>query len=264
LDIKERRKTMPDTIVMIHGMWVGGWFWNDFKQFFKSRGYECITPTLRYHDVEPNAPPHPDLGRTSLLDFAEDLETEIRNLEQPPILLGVSMGGLLAQILASRGLARILVLISSAAPSGIMALKLSVIRSFLSGFKTWGFWRKPMRQTFNEAAYSMMHLLSIDEQKNIYGKFGYESGRAASEIGFWIFDTKRATKVDESKVNCPVLVIACAEDRIVPPSISRKVAKKYEAVSTYKEFPDHAHWIAGVPGWQKIADYIAQWLTTVK
>ena len=96
---------MPDTMVMIHGMWVGGWFWNDFKQFFENKGYRCITPTLRYHDADPSAPPHPDLGRTSLLDYVEDLEREIRELGKPPILVGVSMGGLLAQILASRGLA---------------------------------------------------------------------------------------------------------------------------------------------------------------
>jgi pimeloyl-ACP methyl ester carboxylesterase len=124
----------------------------------------------------------------------------------------------------------------------------------------WGFWRNPMRQTFNEAVYSMLHLLSEKEQKEIYGHFVYESGRAAAEIGFWLFDPKKATYVDESKVTCPMLVIAGSEDRITPASVVKKVAYKYKAVSTYKKFPNHAHWVVGESGWKEIAKYIDAWL----
>ena len=62
---------------MIHGMWGGGWNWDNFKQFFEKKDYHCLTPTLRFHDVDPGAPPNPQLGTTSLLDYAEDLEKEI-------------------------------------------------------------------------------------------------------------------------------------------------------------------------------------------
>ena len=62
----------------------------------------------------------------------------------------------------------------------------------------------------------MLHLLPENEQKETYGKFVYESGRAAFEIGYWLLDSKNASKVDESKVTCPVLVVAGAEDRITP------------------------------------------------
>ena len=117
-----------------------------------------------------------------------------------------------------------------------------------------------MRQTFNEAVYSMLHLLPPSEQKETYDKFVYESGRAAFEIGYWIFDSEGASKVDETKVTCPVLVISGAEDRITPSSVVRQIAKKYKAFSTYKEFPNHAHWVVAEPGWQEIAEYIAGWL----
>ena len=96
---------------------------------------------MRYHDVNPDEPPHPLLGNISLLDYAEDLEREVRKFENPPILMGHSMGGLMAQILASRGLATALVLLTPASPHGIMALKPSVIKSFWSVMKKWGFWK---------------------------------------------------------------------------------------------------------------------------
>jgi pimeloyl-ACP methyl ester carboxylesterase len=251
---------MAETIVMIHGMWGSGWYWENFKDFFESKGYRCVIPTLRFHDMDPNAVPDPRLGTTSLLDYAEDLEKLIRELQVRPILMGHSMGGLLAQILGSRGLAKALVLLTPASPRGIIALKPSVIKSFWSGLTRWGFWRKPFRQTFDEAVYSMLNQMPSESWKSIYDQFVYESGRAAFEIGFWLFDSKGAARVDESKVTCPVLIIAGEKDRIVPVSITRKVAEKYKRVSTYKEFSDHSHWVIGEPGWQEIAEYIKEWL----
>ena len=210
--------------------------------------------------MDPNETPDPQLGTTSLLDYVKDLEEEIHRLDQIPILMGHSMGGLLAQILASRGLAKILVLLTPAAPRGIIALRPSVVKSFWSGLTKWGLWKNPMRQTFNEAVYSTMHLLPAEEQKEMFNKSVYESGRAASEIGFWFLDSNRAAEVDGSKVACPVLVVAGSEDRITPASVVRKVADKYKAVSTYKEFASHAHCVIGEPDWQEIAEYVSNWL----
>jgi pimeloyl-ACP methyl ester carboxylesterase len=254
---------MAETIVMIHGMWGTGSYWENFKGFFESKGYRCVVPALRFHDMDPNGVPDPRLGTTSLLDYVEDLEKLIRELHVAPILMGHSMGGLLAQILGSRGQAKALVLLTPASPHGIIALKPSVIKSFWSGLTRWGFWRKPFRQTFAEAAYSMLDLMPSESRKSIYDKFVYESGRAAFEIGFWLFDSKGAARVDESKVTCPVLIIGGEEDRITPVSVIRKVAEKYKEVSTYKEFSGHAHWVIGEPGWEHIAEYIEEWLLQV-
>lgn len=208
--------------------------------------------------MDPKAAPHPNLGVTSLLDYAEDLEKEIKKLPSRPILMGHSMGGLLSQMLAARGLAKAIVLLTPAAPRGILALRPSVIKSFWSAMIRWAFWKKPMRQTFDEAVYSMLHLLPPEEQKSAYQKFVYESGRAAFEIGLWILDRKKAAMVDETKVTCPVLVISGKEDRITPAPVVKNVAKKYGA--TYKEFENHAHWVVSEPGWQDITSFIFDWL----
>jgi pimeloyl-ACP methyl ester carboxylesterase len=254
---------MEKAMMMIHGMWGSGGYWENFAKYFEARGYRCIRPTLRFHDMNPQETPDPRLGTTSLLDYVADLEKDILKLKEAPVLMGHSMGGLLAQILAGRGLARALVLLTPASPAGIIALKPSVIRSFWSLLIRWGFWRKPGRQKFEEASYSMLHLLPMEEQKKTFERFVYESGRAASEIGFWLFDRRRAAAVDESKVTCPVLVIGAAEDRITPVSVVRQVAEKYRGVTTYKEFDGHAHWVVAEPGWEEIAKYVDEWLNRI-
>ncbi len=260
---KNNFAAMKDTIFMIHGMWNGGWCWENYRRFFTDRGYDCLTPTLRFHDVDPKAPPHPELGTTSLLDYAADLEDEVRKLDHQPIIMGHSMGGLLALILASRELASALVLLTPAPPRGIMVLRPSVVRGVWSCLTTWGFWRKPCRQTYGEAVYSTMNLLPPEEQKEAYDKLVYDSGRAASEIGFWFLDRSRASEVDAAKVTCPVLVIGGGQDHLMPASVVRKTARKYKAVATYREYAGHAHKIITEPGWQKVAEDIDDWLKKV-
>ena len=244
---------MADTIFMIHGMSGGPWYWDNYRRKFEEEeGYRCVASTLRYHDMDPPGVPHPDLGTTSLLDYAAQLEKEICQLDETPIVMGHSMGALLAQILGARNRAKALVLLTPASPYGIMALTPSVVKSFWSVQTTWGFWKKPFRQKFSEAAYSMLNLLPEQKQWEIYNKLVYESGKAATELGYWFFDPSRASHV------------AGKLDRIVPASVARKVARKYKVVSTYKEFENHAHWIVGEPGWQEVAEYVSSWITEQK
>lgn len=254
---------MTDTIFMIHGMWGGGWYWSKFRAFFEDRGFRCVATTLRYHDVDPAAPPDPNLGTTSLLDYARDLEEEIASLGTDPILMGHSMGGLLSAILASRGHGKALVQLNPGPPRGVFALRPAVIRSFWSALTRWGFWRRPFRQTFEEASYSMLQLFTPEEQRAAYARFVHESGRAASETGFWLFDRHKASQVIEERIRCPVLVVAGAEDRITPVAVTRQVAARYGSRCTYREFPGHAHWTVGEPGWQDVATYIGAWLGDV-
>ena len=255
---------MRATLFMIHGMWGGPWCWDNFRGFFEARGYHCVAATLPFHDLDPRGAPDRRLGTASLLDYADALDQQIRSLGTTPILVGHSMGGLLAQVLGSRGRAEALVLLSPASPAGIVPVRLSVIRAFWSILTTWGFWRKPIRQTFDEAVYSALHLVPEQDRRRIHDRFGWESGRVAFEMGEWMFDARRASRVDQTRVTCPVLIIAGTEDRMTPPSIVRRVARKYRAVATYREFAGHAHWLVGEPGWEEIAAYVDTWLGSLR
>lgn len=251
---------MAKTIFMIHGMMCGGWVWGDYKKYFEARGYKCICPTLRYHDLGPDGLPDSRLGSTSLLDYASDLEAEISKLSQPPIIMGHSMGGLLAQILGARGLAKALVLLTPAPPHGVSKLKLTALKGIPGSFIRWGFWQQPFKLPFNKAVYAIFNKVPAEEHRELYSRMGYESGRAAAEIALSIFDERGAARVDQAKVKCPVLVISGQEDQITTAAMVYKVAKKYQDVANYKEFANHAHWVLGEPGWQEIAEFISAWL----
>lgn len=241
-------------IFMIHGMWVGGWCWGKYKTFFENIGFQCIIPTLPFHDGDSGRKTGSQLGTTSLLDYADYLEGEIKKLDSPPILMGHSMGGLLTQILAARGLAKVAVLLAPGPPRGVYALEYSGLKSISEIIRSWGFWRKPIRLSFEKTVYSMNHLLPAEEQKNIYRKSVPESGRALAEILFW----RKASQVNEKLVTCPILVVSGKEDRITPPKVGRRIAKKYNA--NYREFENHAHYLIEEPGWEDVAEYIANWL----
>jgi len=246
------------SIFMIHGMSAGSWCWDEFKSFFTKNGYNCITPTLRHHEKGQKTPP-PGLGKTSIRDYAEDLAEKIEKMEEKPILIGHSMGGLLSQILTSKGLSAKTVLIAPASPHGLFTLNLIAMKGVRSIFSKWGFWYKPFKQTYEEAVYSMLNCLPEEKSREVYDKFSYESGRALCEIGFWLFDNYGSTKVDESKVKTPMLILAGDKDVFTPPKSISKLIKKYKNAE-YSVFKEHGHWMMQEPGWEKIAQHILDWI----
>lgn len=249
------------TVLLVHGMWGGGHEWRPWRELFERRGFRCLAPTLRHHDVDPADPPPPGLATTSLLEYAADLETQVLAEGGPVLAVGHSMGGLLVQKLAARGLVRAAVLLAPASPAGVLGLRPSVIRSFRRALLRWGFWRKPHRPTLAEATYSVLHRVPPPEREAIHGTFVWESGRAAAEIGLWLFDPNRASAVDPELVRCPLLHLAGVEDRITPVSVQRRTAARYGDRVTFRELEGHAHWLLAEPGWEEVAAAAAGWLS---
>lgn len=248
-----------ETIVFIHGMMGDGNYWHEWKALFEEKGYRCHSPTLRMHDISVHNEPDPKLGSVGISDYVDDLAAFITTLDEKPILIGHSMGGLIAQILAAKGLASKVVLIASAPPAGIFVLTLPALRSFLSVIATCCFWRKPVKLTFNDARYSLMNLLTDRQAKLLYDTGKWESGKAAAQIGFWFFDSQNSIRVDASKIVSPLLVVAGTEDHTIPVSTARKIARKYPA-ARYLEYPDHAHWIIGEKGWEEVCKMVECWI----
>jgi non-heme chloroperoxidase len=250
------------TLLMIHGMWGSGEIWAGYKTYFDKLGYTVITPTLRWHEAKYlNAPPK-ELGTTSLLDYAADLEKQIGELKEKPIIIGHSMGGLLAQILASRGLAESAILLTPAPPAGVFAFRLSSTRTFLSVLSVWAFWRHPMRPTFNEAKYGIFNQLTPSQQVEEYAKYVYESGQVSFETAFSQLDSNKASAVDAKSVTCPMLIVAGAHDKIVPVSVAKQVVKKYQKSTnvTFKVFKKFGHAIQQQKGWEEIPEYVHDWI----
>lgn len=251
---------MKETIFMVHGMWLNSSCWELYRSFFTKKGYRCVIPTLPYHDLRPGEEPDPRLGTVSLTDYTDFLESRLKTVKGPVILMGHSMGGLLAQLLAARGYGKALVLLTPDPPAGIFPLTPSVIKSNLSSMMKWGFWRKPYKPSMKEVAYSMMQLLPFRQQKAFYDKLVFESGRAACEVGFWYLNPRTRTWIDKKSIQCPVYIVGALQDRMVPASVVRKIYKKYRHAAVYREYPNHSHWVINEPGWQEIVEDIHAWL----
>ena len=107
---------MARLAILIHGMWATSDVWRNWRKFLEDRGWQTLAPSLRHHDVPPAAPP-PALGETGLCDYVADLEAIIAGLPEKPVVIGHSMGGLIALRLCANGVAKAGVLLTLGVPA---------------------------------------------------------------------------------------------------------------------------------------------------
>src|SRR5689334_6094362 len=94
---------MPDRrhVVLIHGSWSRGDQLAPAKEAFENRGYTVHTPTLRYHEL-PLRDGAAKIASLSIRDYTDDLVACVAGLSSPPLLVGHSQGGLIAQLVAAK------------------------------------------------------------------------------------------------------------------------------------------------------------------
>lgn len=247
-------------VVMIHGGFCGPWAWEGFAARFRDKGYAVHTPALRHHT---GGKPPEALATTSLTDYAADLETLIRSLEAPPLLVGHSMGGLLAQMLAARLPAAGCVLLAPSPPWGVPPSTLFEIGAAHGLMLKVGFWAMILEPSFAVASAHSLDRFPREEREKVFARFLPESGRATFEVVHWALDMRRASEVDARKVACPLLFLAGEEDRISPPGTVRRAADLYKDRATYETLPGMSHWLVGEPGWEKVCDRALAWLGSI-
>lgn len=254
-----RKRLTP--LVMIHGAFCGAWVFDKFRAPFEKAGFRVHAPTLRHHE---NDSPPPTFGRTSLTDYAHDLESLIAGLDELPVIVGHSMGGLLAQMLAARGKARALVLLAPSAPWGVWPTTLFEVASSQTLFLASGDYRGSIIQpSFHVAAAHSLDKLDAAERSAVYARFVPESGQATFEIMHWSLDPRRAAHVRARDVTCPVLCLAGSDDKINPPSTVARIAARYHGRARFEEIAGHSHWLLGEKGREKIAARAVSWLDDV-
>jgi non-heme chloroperoxidase len=245
---------------MIHGAFAGPWSWDGFAAKFRAAGYPVYAPCLRHHDGQK---PPPSLGQTSLADYANDLKVFLEELDAPAILVGHSMGGLLAQMLAARCETRAAILLAPSAPWGVPPSSLFEIASAQAMLLNVGFWNSILKPDEHIAGRHSVDRLAGAERDAVLARFVPESGRAVFEIMHWGMDMGRASEVDVRAVTCPLLFIAGGEDRLNPPATVERIAALYGGRALYEKFPGMSHWLVGEPGWEEIADRALEWLEIV-
>jgi len=249
---------MPHPIVLIHGMWCTARNFERMAQQLRARGHAVHAPTLPQHEIGREDLP---VGNVSLAEYRAFLEDYLlaQGFKEPPVLVGHSMGGLLAQQLASRVPAFLLVLLAPAAPRGIFALAGSTLLAFWRVLLRWAFWRKPHKPSPGRASASLYNGVPRERHAEIYRTLVPESGRAAFEAGFWLFDRARASALDASAIKCPVYVVSAGRDKLTPASVVRKVAAQYPQAAL-RHYPDRCHWVIDDEDTERMTEDIANWI----
>ncbi len=248
------------TIMMLPGAFCSASIFANFRDHFAAQCWTVLTPELRHHDQGPGQPTDPRLAQTGLGDYVADLSALIAELPQPPVLLGHSMGGLLAQLLAAKGLARALILLTPAPTWGMLPASDNEIAAAMGLMSIGPFWEQSLDAAFEIAAENSLNCLAPAGQREVFAQFVPESGRALFESLFWMFDPGRASYVNPVMVDCPVLAIAGGRDRVITPATVHQVADKYLEQATYLEFADMGHMLLQEDGWRDVASACMDWL----
>jgi pimeloyl-ACP methyl ester carboxylesterase len=248
---------MKPPVLLIHGAFCGPWSLEGLRKKFEEGGYACRAPALRFHDT-----PRPPLalGTTGLADYAADLEDEMRALGRPPILVGHSMGGLLAQQVAARNEVAALILLAPSAPWGVPPTTLFEIGAAQAMHLNPGYWNMVLEPSRDVALAHSLDRLPRHMRDDVCNRLVPESGRATFEIMSWGLDVNHASAVDADAVSAPLLFLTGSDDRINPPSTVARIAALYKERATAEVLDGMGHWLIGEPGWEMLATRSLEWL----
>lgn len=254
------------TIVLIHGLWLTPKSWEPFRLHYESLGYRVLTPAwpgLQGEVEEIRRDPSPIAG-LGVREIADYYERYVKGLDEAPILMGHSFGGLIVQILLDRGLGVAGVAIDSVAPQGVLDLPLPMLRSASPVLSNPFNYLSTVELTFEQFRYAFANNLSEEEARRVYQEQTIPGpGKPVFQAALANVTPGAVTRVDfRNAYRAPLLLIAGSDDHQVPASLNRSNFKKYAgsgAVTAFKEFPHRDHLIVAEEGWQEVADYALSW-----
>jgi pimeloyl-ACP methyl ester carboxylesterase len=257
-------------MVFIHGAWLSARSWENYCDYFDKRGFAVSAPEWprKAGDVEEirgDAEQSAGLGVQEIVDHYDDL---IRALDQAPVLVGHSYGGLFVELLLDRGLGLAGVALSPAPPRGILTLPLSTLRSASPALAHPAKWHGVVTLTVEEFIYSFVNTFAPTEAAAAYERYAVpETGQIFYEAGFANFHLHSPTEVHFKNANrAPLLIVGATEDHTVPASLSYTAFERYEqtpATTNYLEFEGRPHFHMIAPDWQEVAEAIDNWLDGV-
>ena len=252
------------SIVFISGAFISNDCWNEWKNYFESKGYNCVAPCWPYKDGSPEElrNRHPDAANASnrlayLLDYYEIIAN---SFDEKPILIGHSLGGLVVQLLLQRGLGAIGVAIHSFPPKGVKTI------SFLKAlWKPLGFFtstNKTFMIPFKKWAESITNGLTSAEQERLYDRYAIPESKLVVRDAF-----RSIAKINFKTAHPPILLTSGGLDQLIPASLNYKNYERYQSsdsVAAYKEFANHNHFVFDHTATREEADYIFRWLREIE
>lgn len=250
---------MTQPVVFVHGAFCGGWAFEMFRRPFAAAGYGTFAPDLPHH--APGAD-QALLARAGVRAYAKALAETCRGFESPPVLVGHSLGGLVAQMAATRIEAAALVLLAPSAPWGVLPTTLDEHGSNFGLTLMGDYWRRPVEPNYAVARQVTLDRLDGAVARKTFQRFVPESGRVVMETVQWWRDPMAASAAPAFRIAAPVLAVAGGQDRVNPPTTVRRIVNRFSAArAAFHEFAEMSHWLIAEPGWARVADLVLAWLT---
>jgi non-heme chloroperoxidase len=248
-------------VVFIHGLWLLPSSWDRWAALFEAAGYSALTPgwpddpeTVEEANAHPEVFAHKTVGQV-----ADHFGEVIRGLTKKPVVIGHSFGGLLAQIIAGRGLASASVAIDPAPFRGVLPLPLAALRAgspVLSNPANRG---RAVPLTYEQFRYAFANAVGEDEAKELFETFAVPApGAPLFQAATANLNPWTEVKVDsENPERGPLLIISGEMDHTIPWAIANAAFKRQtrnDAVTEIVEIPGRGHALTIDHGWREVAD----------
>ncbi|MCJ0907238.1 alpha/beta hydrolase [Rhodococcus sp. ARC_M6] len=258
--------TAKPTVLFIHGLWMHPSTWERWAQAFNELGYATMAPGWPGDaSTVGESREHPeDIADHGIDEITDHYARVIADLDAPPIVVGHSFGGLIAQKLLGQKLASAAVAIDPAQAKGVLKLPLVQLGSVLPVLSNPTNYRKAYSHTKKSFHKSFASAITKDESDALYERYVIPApGRPLFEAALANFSPHSPAKVDFNADRGPLLMIGGGKDRTVPKASSDSSFKMYHnapTVNEYKIFDDRGHSLTIDHGWREIANYSLAWL----
>lgn len=248
-------------VVFIHGLWLLPSSWDRWAEVFRGAGYAPITPGWPDDpETVEEAKEHPEVfaGKT-VGQVADHYAEVIGKLDKQPAVIGHSFGGLLAQIIAGRGLSNVTVAIDAAPFQGVLPLPVSALRVASVALRNPTNYHKAIPLTYEQFRYGFANAVGEDEAHQLYDEFAVPApGAPLFQAAASNFNPWSEVKVDhDNAYRGPLLVISGEKDHTVPPAISEynyKIQQKNSGVTEFASIPGRGHSLTIDSGWLEVAN----------
>jgi pimeloyl-ACP methyl ester carboxylesterase len=248
-------------VVFIHGLWLLPSSWDRWAALFEEAGYAPVTPVWPDDpDTVEQARANPAvLAKKTLGQIADHTAEVIGKLTKKPAVMGHSTGGLLAQIIADRGLSDATVAIDPGPFRGVLPLPISALRSAMPVLANPLNHGRAVTLTLDQFKYGWANALSDEEAKQLYETYHVAApGVALIQMATANLNPRTEARVDtENPARGPLLIIDGEKDHTVPWAIanaSYKRQRRNEGVTEIKKIPNRGHSLTIDSGWREVAD----------
>ena len=248
-------------VVFIHGLWLLPSSWDRWGDLFESAGYSAIKPGWPDDpDSVADAKAHPEVfAGKSVGQVADHVSAIVKELQKKPAVIGHSFGGLLAQIVAGRGLAAVTVAIDPAPFRGVLPLPFSALKAASPVLINPANRNRAVPLTFEQFRFAFANAVGEDEARRIYEAFAVAApGEPLFQAAVANLNPWTEVKVDTTNPDRgPLLIIEGEKDNTVPWAIanaSYKRQKRNPGVTEIKKIAGRGHSLVIDDGWKEVAD----------